>query len=113
MAKYEVFIENAEGVCEKELFKKMARNGDISAVKVEEMIEKPITLLGYAECSISTDNKEFDLIYYATDIGYISSGSQFLLNSIKDYLDDTRKFVINKIKTKKGITYKASPIIEE
>lgn len=111
--KYEVIIENADGVCLNELFKKMAQKGDISACKVEDVLGRKLKIMGYACCRIVTDEKEFNLIYYATDIGYFSSGSEFLWNSYTDYSEDTDTFVIQKIKTKKGFTYKMIPIIEE
>lgn len=113
MGKYEVKIKSTKGACESELFKKLANKGDIVATKVTALIDKVVTIRGYAECHITTDEKEFDLNYFATDNGYISSGSQYFLDSVKDYFEFADTFKINEIKTKKGKTYKAMPVMSE
>lgn len=113
MGKYELTIKKATGSCDTELFKKMAKKGDISASKIENFVDKVVRVTGSAEIHIATDDKEFDLIYYATDDGYFSTGSKYFNESINDYLKDTDVFKILKVKTQKGHTYKAVPIVEE
>ena len=113
MKKYELTIKNATGSCDTELFKKMAKKGDISASKIESFVDKVVRITGYADAHIETDDKEFDITYYATDDGYFSTGSKYFNESLEDYLGDTDTFKILKIKTKKGHTYKASPIFKE
>lgn len=110
MKKYELTINETSGSCATELFKKMAKKGDISATKVDEVVGKVVKITGWAEAHITTDDKEFDITYYATDDGYFSTGSKYLKESLNDYLEDTDTFKILKVKTKKGYTYKASPI---
>lgn len=110
MKKYELTIKNATGSCDTDLFKKMAKKGDISASKIEDFVGKVIKITGWADAHIEVEDKEFDLTYYATDDGYFSTGSKYFNDSLEDYLDDTDTFKILKIKTKKGHTYKASPI---
>ena len=110
MKKYELTIKNATGSCDTDLFKKMAKKGDISASKIEDFVGKVVRITGYADAHIEVEDKEFDLTYYATDDGYFSTGSKYFNDSLEDYLDDTDTFKILKIKTKKGHTYKASPI---
>ena len=110
MSKYEVTIKNTKGACDNDLFKKLVTKGDLVADRVTTMINKIVTIRGYAECHIKTDDKEFDINYFATDTGYISSGSEYFLESIKDYFELCNKFKINEIKTKKGKTYKAMPL---
>jgi hypothetical protein len=110
MKKYELTIEKATGSCNTELFKKMAMKGDITASKIEEFVGKVVKITGWAEAHIVTDEKEFNITYYATDDGYFSTGSKYFNESLDDYLGDTDTFKILKIKTKKGHTYKASPI---
>lgn len=110
--KFDVEIKSKQGSCETPLFEKMVKNGDLDAIKVDEIVGNTITITGIAETTITTDDNEFDLNYYATEeYGLISSGSQFLLDSVKRYIEDTNKLIINKIKTKKGSTYKAKPIL--
>ena len=115
MKKYELTIKEAFGSCDTDLFKKMAKKGDITSSKVDEVVGHVVKITGYAKANIVTDDKDFDLVYYATDEGYFSSGSNVLFESIEDYLGDSEveAFKILKIKTKKGHTYKASPIIKE
>lgn len=110
MRKYELTIKEAIGSCNTDLFKKMAKKGDISASKIEDFVGKVVRISGWANAHIETDDKEFDITYYATDDGYFSTGSKYFNDSLEDYLEDTDTFKILKIKTKKGHTYKASPI---
>ena len=112
MRKYELTITNATGSCDTELFKKMAKKGDITASKIESFVDKVVKITGWAEAHIVTDEKEFDINYYATEDGYFSTGSKYFNGSLNDYLRDTDTFKILKIKTKKGHTYKASPIFK-
>ena len=113
MKKYELTIEKATGSCDTELFKKMAKKGDITASKIDDFIGKVVKITGTAEATIKTDDKEFNITYYSTDDGYFSCGSEWFRNSLLDYISDTDTFKILKIKTKKGHTYKASPIFIE
>lgn len=113
--KYIVEIETAVGSCNTNLFKKMASKGDITAEKIENVIGKVVEITGYAMCKITTDDKEFQIGYYATNEGIISTGSQVFLESVEDYFgdEDVSLFKIVKIKTKKGSTYKVSPILAD
>lgn len=111
--KYEVEIKGAVGSCDTELFKKMAKKGDIQATKVADMIGKVVKITGYATCKITTEDKEFEMSYYATTEGIISSGSEFFRDSVDDYFGECELMKINEIKTKKGKTYKVSPILTE
>ena len=113
MGKFELTIKKASGSCDTELFKKMAKKGDISASKIENFVDKVVKITGWAEAHITTDEKEFDLTYYASDEGYFSTGSKYFNESLVDYLKDTDTYKIIKVKTQKGHTYKAVPIVEE
>ena len=113
MGKYELTIKKATGSCDTELFKKMAKKGDISSSKIEDFVDKVVKITGWAEAHIATEDKEFDLTYYASDEGYFSTGSKYFNESLVDYLKDTDTFKIIKVKTQKGHTYKAVPIVEE
>ena len=95
-------------------FKKMAENGDIIATNVKNAVDKIVTVKGYALCEVTTDNKKFNNFYVDTkEMGFIYTGSEYFKKSIIDYLPNTNKFMIKKLDTKKGTTYKAQPIIEE
>lgn len=107
---YNVEILSAWGSCEKAMFQKQAEKGDITSQKIEEFINAVVTINGYATTKITTKDKEFELNYFVTDKGIMSTGSKVFLDSIKDYIEDTKLFKVLKIKTKKGYTYKAQPI---
>ena len=108
--KYVVTVKHATGECAGELFKKMAVNGDITSEKVMDCVGRVVQITGLAECHIETSEKEFDVTYYATNEGYLSSGSSIFEDSVLDYLEYTDTFKIQKIKTSKGSTFKAVPI---
>lgn len=112
--KYEVTINEKEGTCNNSLFEKMAKKGDVNAEKVKNFVGKIITLKGYASCTIETEEKTFNNNFYDTlEYGFISSGSQYFNESVKDYFGEVKRFRICEIKTKQGVTYKVQPIIEE
>ena len=108
---YKVTINDVTGSCNTSLFKKMAEKGDLTAEKIIDNVGKIVTITGYACCTINFDEKEFDINYYNTESGLISSGSEIFLESVTDYIGEVNTFKIVKIKTKKGSTYKAVPII--
>jgi len=112
-AKYEVNIKDVYGSCDSDLFKKMASKGDITSDRIKNVVGKVFKITGYAKCNIVTDEKNFDIVYYATDSGFVSSGSNVLFDSIVDYIGDTDTFKIAEIKTKKGTTYKGVPVFVE
>ena len=111
--KYEVTIKEAMGSCNSNLFKKMAQKGDITSVKVQDMVGRIVNITGYAICHITTEEKEFDMGYYATNDGIISTGSEVFADSVSDYIGEVESFKIVSLKTKKGTTYKVSPILED
>jgi hypothetical protein len=112
--KYEVTINEKEGTCNNSLFEKMAKRGDVNAEKLVNFVNKVITLKGYSAVTIETDEKTFNNMFYDTEeYGFISSGSQYFYDSIKEYYGEVKKFRICEIKTKQGKTYKVQPILEE
>ena len=110
---YQVEITKSEGACNSEVFKKMAKNGDITSEKVTDNIGKVFKLTGYAICHITTADKEFDMGYYSTTEGMLSTGSEVFKNSVEEYYGEVDTFKIVSIKTKKGTTYKVTPVLIE
>ena len=108
---YTVEIIEAKGACDTALFKKMASSGDITSSRINDMIDKIVKINGYALCHITAGEKDFDINYYSTNEGIISSGSEVFKNSVLNYIDEDVYVKICKLKTKKGITYKVSPIL--
>ena len=110
--KYEVNVLEKKGSCDNTLFEKMAKKGDLTSVKVSELIGVEVKITGYAKCHIVTDEKEFDLNYFDTEeYGLISSGSEIFTESVEDYFGEVENVRLTEIKTKKGKTYKAVPIL--
>ena len=108
---YTVEIIEANGACDTALFKKMASSGDITSSRINDMVDKIVKINGYALCHITAGEKDFDINYYSTNEGIISSGSEVFKNSVLNYIDEDVYVKICKLKTKKGITYKVSPIL--
>lgn len=107
---YEVKILTKAGSMDNTLFEKMATKGDITSIKVTELLGKVVTIKGYAECEITTDDKKFTMNYFDTEeYGIISSGSEIFRDSVVDYYGEVEHVRITSIKTKKGSTYKAVP----
>lgn len=112
-ANYKVEVLEKKGSCDSATFEKMAQNGDINSEKVTENVGRVVEITGYAFCHITAGEKEFDMNYYATREGILSTGSEVFKNSVIEYYDDTKVFKITSVKTKKGTTYKVTPILSE
>lgn len=110
--KYEVTVNEKKGTCDNELFEKMAKKGDLTAIKLSELIGVEVKITGYAKCHIVTDEKEFDINYFDTEeYGLVSSGSEIFTESVIDYFGEVESVRLTEVKTKKGKTYKAVPVL--
>ena len=112
--KYIVTVESKVGTCDNNLFEKMAKKGDITAIKLNEIIGKVVHITGYASCKIETEDKTFNITYYDTEeYGLFSSGSEIFEESVGDYFNEVEMVRLTEVKTKKGKTYKAVPILDK
>ena len=112
--KYDVTVNSKVGTCDNALFEKMAKKGDITAIKLSDLIGKTVHITGYADCTIETEEKTFNISYYDTEeYGLFSSGSEIFAESVSDYFGDVEMVRLKEVKTKKGKTYKAVPVLEE
>lgn len=110
--KYEVTVLEKVGTCDNALFEKMAKKGDLTSIKVIELLGVEIKIVGCAKCHIITDDKEFDINYFDTEeYGLISTGSEIFADSVDDYFGEVETVRIVSVKTKKGMTYKAVPVL--
>lgn len=110
---YKVEILEKKGTCESEIFELMAKNGDLTSQKLADMIGAQVKITGYAVCHITTDDKDFSVTYFDTEeYGLISSGSEVFLESVITYFGKVDKVILTQIKTKKGKTYKAVPVLK-
>ena len=110
--KYEVTVLEKKGTCDNALFEKMAKKGDLTATKVSNLIGAEVKITGYAKCNIVTDDKNFNINYFDTEeYGLVSSGSEIFTESVVDYFGEVESVRLVEVKTKKGKTYKAVPIL--
>ena len=110
--KYEVKVLQKVGTCDTDLFEKMAKNGDITAIKLNEIVGAEVKITGYAKCEITTEEKTFLINYFDTEeYSLISSGSDIFMESVETYFGEVERVRLNEVKTKKGKTYKAQPIL--
>lgn len=110
--KYEVTVNEKKGTCDNALFEKMAKKGDLTAIKLSELVGVEVKINGYAKCHIVTDEKEFDVNYFDTEeYGLVSSGSEIFTESVVDYFGEVESVRLTEVKTKKGKTYKAVPVL--
>lgn len=110
--KYEVTVKEKKGSCDNSLFEKMAKKGDITSIKLSEVLGEVVKVIGFAKCNIVTDDKNFDIYYFDTEeYGLVSSGSEIFAESVSDYYGEVDKVRLTEVKTKKGKTYKAVPVL--
>lgn len=110
--KYEVTVNEKKGTCDNVLFEKMAKKGDLTAIKLSELVGAEVKIKGYAKCHIVTDEKEFDINYFDTEeYGLVSTGSEIFTESVVDYFGEVESVRLTEVKTKKGKTYKAVPVL--
>lgn len=110
--KYEVTVNEKKGTCDNALFEKMAKKGDLTAIKLSEIVGVEVKITGFAKCHIVTDEKEFDINYFDTEeYGLVSTGSEIFTESVVDYFGEVESVRLTEVKIKKGKTYKAVPVL--
>lgn len=110
--KYEVTVLEKKGTCDNALFEKMAKKGDLTAIKLSELLGVEVKITGYAKCNVVTDDKNFNINYFDTEeYGLLSSGSEIFTESVVAYFGEVESVRLVEVKTKKGKTYKAVPVL--
>lgn len=110
--KYIVTIKEKKGTCDGDLFEEMAKRGDLTSVKLANLLGSEVKITGYALCHIVTDEKEFDINYFDTEeYGLVSSGSDIFKESVIAYFGRVDSVRLTEVKTKQGKTYKAVPVL--
>ena len=110
---YEVTIKKSVGSCDSELFKEMVKRGDLQATKIKDAVGNKYLFTGYADCEVKANGKKFNVTYYATDDGFISSGSEIFKKSVETYMSYNKKLKVVSKTTENGTTFKAVPILGE
>ena len=112
--KYIVTIKEKKGTCDADLFEEMAKRGDLTSVKLANLVGTEVKITGYALCNIETDDKNFDINYYDTEeYGLVSSGSNIFRDSVVAYFGRVDSVRLTEVKTKQGKTYKAVPVLKK
>ena len=110
--KYEVTVLEKKGTCDNSLFEKMAKKGDLIAIKLSDLLGVEVKITGYAKCNLVTDDKNFNINYFDTEeYGLVSSGSDIFTESVIEYFGEVDSVRLTEVKTKKGKTYKAVPVL--
>ena len=110
--KYEVTVLEKKGTCDNALFEKMAKKGDLTAIKLSELLGVEVKITGYAKCNVVTDDKNFNINYFDTEeYGLDSNGSEIITERVVDYYGEVENVKLVEVKTKKGKTYKAVPVL--
>lgn len=109
--KYVVTLLSKEGSCNSPIFEKMAKKGDITSEAVKNYCGDIIKVDGYANAHIETEEKDFDLLYLSTNLGFLHTGSTVFIEGFEDYIGEVDTFRIGSVKTKNGIAYKAIPVL--
>lgn len=110
---FKVTIKNATGICDTELFRKVCESGDLNALRIKDHIGDIIHVNGTCDTTIQNNDNIFDITYYACDEGVYSTGSTVFNEGVTDYIGDINTFRIISIKTKRGTSFKASPVFSE
>lgn len=110
---FKVTINNATGICDTDLFRKVCERGDLNALRIKDHIGDIIHVNGTCDTTIQNNDEVFDITYYACDEGVYSTGSEIFKDSVTDYLGDINVFRITSISTRKGKSFKASPVFSE
>ena len=109
---YKVELLEVKGSCDSDIFRTMAERGDLQSQKIKNMVGVNVTVNGYALTHITTEDKEFDMLYLDTkEYGLISTGSLIFIDSLKAYYNVCPTLKITEVRTKNGTTFKAQPVL--
>ena len=110
--KYEVTVLEKKGTCDNEKIEKKEKKGELTPIKLSELLGVEVKITGYAKCNVVTDDKNFNINYFDTEeYGLVSSGSEIFTESVVDYFGEVESVRLVEVKTKKGKTYKAVPVL--
>lgn len=110
-SEYKVEIIKKTGTCENPLLLKMLEKGDIAFLKLNDMINQQIRVLGYCCYKGTYESKTNTYLLVHCAQGYIRTASDVFIDSFKDYIDEINNFFVREIECSKGMTYKCEPIL--
>lgn len=111
---FNVEVKKVNGTCDSELFKLMASKGDITSLSVSELVNNEFTVKGYAEASVTTDERTVERLYIDTEeFGLIHTSSDTFKKGFKDYVVYTSIMRIVGVKAKLGTCYKCVPVLNK
>lgn len=111
---FKVEFMNVSGTCDCELFKLMGSKGDITSISVSELVNNEFTVKGYAEATVTTDERTVERLYVDTEeFGLIHTSSDTFKKGFKDYIVYTSTMRIVGVKAKLGTCYKCVPVLNK
>lgn len=111
---FNVKVNKTNGTCDSELFKLMASKGDITSISVSELVGNEFTVKGYAESTVTTDERTVERLYIDTEeFGLIHTSSDTFKNGFNDYIAYTSTMRIVGVKAKLGTCYKCVPVLNK
>lgn len=111
---FNVKVNKTNGTCDSELFKLMASKGDITSISISELVNHEFTVKGYAESTVTTDERTVERLYIDTEeFGLIHTSSVTFKKGFNDYLAYTLTMRIVGVKAKLGTCYKCVPVLNK
>ena len=111
---FNVEVKNVSGTCDSELFKLMASKGDITSISVSGLVNNEFTVKGYAEATVTTDERTVERLYIDTEeFGLIHTSSDTFKKGFNDYVVYTSTMRIVGVKAKLGTCYKCVPVLNK
>lgn len=111
---FNVEVKKVNGTCDSELFKLMASKGDITSISVSELVNNEFTVKGYAEATVTTDERTVERLYVDTEeFGLIHTSSDTFKKGFMDYIVYTSTMRIVGVKAKLGTCYKCVPVLNK
>lgn len=111
--KFNIVINSTEGTLSSKLFEKMASKGDVTSTCITELKGEVFTPAGEADCTITTDEREFNRKYIDTvEHGIIHTSSELFIEGFNDYKDECTTMRIIGVKAKLGTAYKCVPVLD-
>lgn len=111
---FNVEVKKVNGTCDSELFKLMASKGDITSISVSELVNNEFTVKGYAEATVTTDERTVERLYVDTEeFGLIHTSSDTFKKGFADYVVYTSTMRVVGVKAKLGTCYKCVPVLNK
>lgn len=111
--KFKIVINSAEGTLSSKLFEKMVSKGDVTSTCITQLKSEVFTPIGEANCTVTTEEREFNRKYIDTvEHGIIHTSSELFIEGFDDYKQECSTLRIVAVKAKLGTAYKCVPVLD-